>query len=106
MFQSLRNVDDDSLAQAAPFEYQPDSAYTDAFDIASQETKTPNTGDAWAWYTNPGSGQMRLYGDTGAPVIDLDFDHVHSGLRPHAHNWNDGVRDGGDGVVPFSPWNP
>jgi hypothetical protein len=105
--QSLRNVDDDdALGDAAPFEYQPDSAHTDAFDIASQETKTPNTGDSWAWYTNPGSGQMRLYGDTGAPVIDLDFDHVHNGLRPHAHNWNDGVRDGGDDVVPFSPWKP
>ncbi|MDR5809520.1 hypothetical protein [Caballeronia sp. LZ019] len=95
-----------ALDDAQPFEYPSGSADGGAFQIASQLTKTPNVGDAGTWYTNPGSGQMRLYGDAGAPVIDLDFDHVHNGLRPHAHNWNSGVRDGGDDVVPFSPWNP
>ncbi|OAJ51844.1 hypothetical protein A6V36_14835 [Paraburkholderia ginsengiterrae] len=39
-------------------------------------------------------------------TTDIDFDHVHNGLQPHAHNWTNGVRDGGDDVVPFSPWNP
>ncbi|MEM5373131.1 hypothetical protein V4C53_45220 [Paraburkholderia azotifigens] len=52
------------------------------------------------------SGQMRLYGDSGAPLIDLDFDHLHLGMKPHAHNWNGAVRDGGTDVVPFSPWKP
>ncbi|WP_321951000.1 hypothetical protein [Paraburkholderia bannensis] len=109
IFASFGNSDrsDASLfANAQPFEYQPDLSDGDLFDIASQKTKTPNIGDPGTWYTNPGSGQMRLYGDTGAPVIDLDFDHVHNGLRPHAHNWNADVRDGGSDVVPFSPWNP
>ncbi|BAO85067.1 hypothetical protein [Caballeronia cordobensis] len=94
------------LSDAQPFEYQSDLPGGDVFEAASQQTKTPNTGDPGTWYTNPGSGHMRLYGDTGAPVIDLDFDHVHNGLRPHAHNWNHEVRDGGIDVVPFSPWNP
>ncbi|MEX3688845.1 hypothetical protein AB3X91_30560 [Paraburkholderia sp. BR14263] len=90
------------LSDAQPFEYSPDQVNGDSFDIA----KTPNLGDPGSWYTNPGSGQMRLYGDDGKPVVDLDFDHVHNGLQPHAHNWNNGVRDGGDDVVPFSPWSP
>ncbi|SAL16787.1 hypothetical protein AWB71_00667 [Caballeronia peredens] len=89
------------LGDAQPFEYQPDIPDGDVLDFA----KTPNAGEPGTWYTNPGSGQMRLYGDTGAPVVDLDFDHVHNGLRPHAHNWNNGVRDGGNDVVPFSPWS-
>ncbi|MFM0158407.1 RHS repeat-associated core domain-containing protein [Paraburkholderia sediminicola] len=74
----------------------------DAFQVA----KTPNTGEPGTWYTNPGSGQMRLFGDTGAPVVDLDFDHAHNGLQPHAHNWNGAARDRGNDVVPFSPWKP
>jgi hypothetical protein len=90
------------LGDAEPFEYQPDSPGGDSFDIA----KTPNDGEPGTWYTNPGSGQMRLFGDDGKPVVDLDFDHFHHGLKPHAHNWNGGARDGGDDVVPFSPWNP
>ncbi|BAN24798.1 hypothetical protein [Caballeronia insecticola] len=94
------------FGDAQPFEYESDMPDGDVFDLASQKTKTPNLGDPGQWYTNPGSGQMRLYGDTGAPVIDLDFDHRHNGMIPHAHNWNDGVRDTDDDVVPFSPWNP
>lgn len=90
------------LSDAQPFEYIPEQVDGDSFDIA----KTPNLGDPGTWYTNPGSGQMRLYGGDGKPVLDLDFDHVHNGLQPHAHNWTNGVRDGGDDVVPFSPWSP
>jgi hypothetical protein len=90
------------LSDAKPLEYVADQVAGDSFDVA----KTPNLGDPGTWYTNPGSGQMRLYGDDGKPVLDLDFDHVHNGLQPHAHNWNNGVRDGGDDVVPFSPWSP
>jgi hypothetical protein len=108
MLKSFGDTDDAGslFSDAQPFDYQPDSTNGDVFEIASQKTKTPNTGDPGTWYINPGSGQMRLYGDTGAPLIDLDYDHLHNGLRPHAHNWNGGVRDGGDDVVPFSPWNP
>ncbi|AET93026.1 hypothetical protein BYI23_C008800 [Burkholderia sp. YI23] len=88
-----------SLSDAQPFEYQPDMPGGDIFDIA----KTPNFGEPGTWYTNPGSGQMRLYGSDGRPVVDLDYDHVHNGLRPHAHNWGPDGRDGGFDVVPFSP---
>lgn len=90
------------LGDAQPFGYQPDMPSGDSFDIA----KTPNSGEPGTWYTNPGSGQMRLFGNDGNPVLDLDFDHFHNGLKPHAHNWNGGVRDGGNDVVPFSPWRP
>jgi hypothetical protein len=89
-----------SLADAQPFEYGEDAPTDGAFQIA----KTPNTGEPGTWYTNPGSGRMRLYGADRNPAVDLDFDHFHNGLKPHAHNWNGGVRDGGDDVVPFSPW--
>ncbi|WP_414441482.1 hypothetical protein [Burkholderia sp. 22PA0106] len=90
------------LGDAQPFEYVPDFPDGVPFDIA----KTPNTGEPGTWYTNPGSGQMRLFGNDGAPVVDLDFDHFHKGIKPHAHNWSGGARDGGSDVVPFSPWNP
>ena len=90
------------LGDAQPFDYSPVQVGGNSFDVA----KTPNLGEPGSWYTNPGSGQMRLYGNDGKPVLDLDFDHVHNGLQPHAHNWTNGVRDGGSAVVPFSPWNP
>jgi hypothetical protein len=92
------------LGDGQPFAHFPldKSGLGDTFDIA----KTPNFGEPGRWYTNPGSGQMRLYGSTGAPVVDLDFDHFHNGLKPHAHNWGPNGRDGGDDVVPFSPWKP
>jgi hypothetical protein len=89
------------LGDAQPFEYGADTTVGNAFEIA----KTPNLGDP-GWYTNPGSGQMRLFGDDRKPIVDLDFDHIHNGLQPHAHNWGPGGRDSGDDVVPFSPWNP
>ncbi|CAM2188317.1 conserved hypothetical protein [Paraburkholderia sacchari] len=84
------------LADAEPFDYWPGDAQDgDAFDIA----KTPNEGDPGTWYTNPGSGQMRLYGDDRRAVVDFDFDHDHGQGIPHAHNWDNGVRGIG---VPFS----
>jgi hypothetical protein len=89
------------LADAQPFEYEADTTAGDSFEIA----KTPNLGDP-GWYTNPGSGQMRLFGDDRKPIVDLDFDHIHNGLQPHAYNWGPGGRDSGNDVVPFSPWNP
>jgi len=89
------------LGNAAPFELGEIPSFGDSFDIA----KTPNEGDPGTWYTNPGSGQMRLYGDTGAPVVDLDFDHVHLKMQPHAHNWTENGRAKGLDVVPFSPWS-
>jgi hypothetical protein len=89
--------DSTPLGDAQPFDYQPDDAPDgDSFDIA----KTPNEGDPGTWYTNSGSGQMRMYGDDGKPVVDFDFDHDHGQGVPHAHNWDNGARGPG---VPFSP---
>jgi hypothetical protein len=48
---------------------------------------TPNMGAAGSWFTNPGSGEMRMYGPGGFPVVD--FDHDHGQGIPHAHNWED-----------------
>ncbi|HEY2605220.1 MAG TPA: hypothetical protein VGJ10_04295 [Paraburkholderia sp.] len=90
------------LGDAQPFEYTPDEVSGDAFDLA----KTPNEGEPGTWHTNPGSELMRLYGSDGLPSVDLDFDHFHNGMKPHAHNWAAGSRDGGADVVPFSPWQP
>jgi hypothetical protein len=84
-----------SLGDAQPFDYQPDMPGGNSFDIA----KTPNDGEPGTWYTNPGSGQMRLYGDDGKAVVDFDFDHDHGQGNPHAHNWDDGARGPG---LPFS----
>jgi hypothetical protein len=89
------------LGDATPFELGDMSSFGDSFDIA----KSPNEGEPGTWYTNPGSGQMRLYGDTGAPVVDLDFDHMHLKMQPHAHNWTENGRAKGLDVVPFSPWS-
>ncbi|RZF23983.1 hypothetical protein EVC45_41235 [Paraburkholderia sp. UYCP14C] len=82
------------LGNAQPFEYQPDMPDGGSFDIA----KTPNEGDPGTWYTNPGSGQMRLYGDDRKAVVDFDFDHDHGQGIPHAHNGDDGARGPG---LPF-----
>jgi len=71
------------LGDAAPFALGDMPSFGDSFDIA----KTPNRGEPGTWYTNSGSGQMRLYGDTGAPVVDFDFDHDHGQGVPHAHNY-------------------
>ena len=71
------------LGDAQPFVYSDESPTDGAFEIA----KTPNTGEPGTWYTNPGSGQMRLYGADGNPAVDFDFDHDHGQGIPHAHNW-------------------
>ncbi|MEA1651824.1 hypothetical protein UAJ10_22770 [Nitrospirillum sp. BR 11164] len=54
--------------------------------VFSQKTKTPNEGEPGTWAVNPGSGQQRLYGPDGYPVLDIDYDHDHWGV-PHAHDW-------------------
>jgi hypothetical protein len=90
-----------ALTDALPFEYEElRTPANPSFEIA----KTPNLGDP-RWYTNPGSGQMRLFGADRKPIVDLDFDHIHNGIQPHAHNWGPLGRDSGSDVVPFSPWN-
>jgi hypothetical protein len=85
------------LGDAQAFDYRPDTPDGDSFGIA----KTPNEGEPGTWYTNPGSGQMRMYGNDGQPVVDFDFGHDHGQGTPHAHNWDGGVR--GPGVA-FSPF--
>ncbi|EDT41893.1 hypothetical protein BamMEX5DRAFT_2346 [Burkholderia ambifaria MEX-5] len=101
-----RLADDESatpLGDAQPLEYSEDLPSGDAFEIA----KTPNAGEPGTWYTNPGSGQMRLYGADGNPAVDLDFDHDHGQGIPHAHNWSidplSGNRVRGPGL-PMSVW--
>jgi hypothetical protein len=85
-----------SLGNALPFEFGDTLSFGDSFDIA----KTPNNGEPETWYTNPGSGQMRLYGNDGRGYMDLDFDHKRDRLKPHAHNDDGSNRDWA--VVPFS----
>ena len=48
---------------------------------------TPSEGAPNSWYTNPGSGQMRLYGPSGLPALDIDPDHDHGAGSPHMHIW-------------------
>lgn len=73
-----------SLSDAQPFDYQSDMPAGNVLEVA----KTPNLGEPETWYTNTGSGQMRLYGDGGRPIVDFDFDHDHGQGVPHAHNWS------------------
>ncbi|WP_414441767.1 hypothetical protein [Burkholderia sp. 22PA0106] len=82
---SVRDITNSTmpLYDASPFEYAEDAVSGDTFDLA----KTPNEGEPGSWYTNPGSGQMRLYGGDGQPLVDFDFDHDHGQGVPHAHNW-------------------
>jgi hypothetical protein len=86
---------------AQPFAYAPDTVTGDALELA----KTPNEGEPGAWYTNPGSGQMRLYGDGGQPVVDFDFDHDHGQGVPHAHNWGVDPLSGKLGRGPGLPFS-
>lgn len=83
-FTSDASDDLTALGDTQPFNYQPDMPNGDSFDIV----KTPNEGEPGTWFTNSGSGQMRLYGDDGRQSIDLDFDHDHGQGIPHAHNWS------------------
>lgn len=76
------------LGDAQPFEYGDDALSSDSMDLAGN--LTPNMGPTGSWYTNPGSGQMRTYGQDGFPVVDFDFDHDHGQGIPHAHNWENG----------------
>ncbi|MFM0110115.1 RHS repeat-associated core domain-containing protein [Paraburkholderia nemoris] len=72
------------------------------FTDPTGEVGLPMNGPANAWVLNPsGSGQMRLYDPNGRAAVDLDFDHSHGGMRPHAHNWNGKNRDWA--VAPFCP---
>ena len=75
------------LGDSRPFEYAEGALSGDAMDLAGN--LTPNMGTAGSWFTNPGSGQMRMYGQGGFPVVDFDFDHDHGQGIPHAHNWED-----------------
>ncbi|MFM0605812.1 hypothetical protein PQR05_14905 [Paraburkholderia sediminicola] len=70
-------------SDAQPFEYTKNPVVGDAFELA----KTPNEGEPGTWYTNSGSGQMRLFGNDGRPVVDIDYDHDHGQGVPHAHHW-------------------
>jgi hypothetical protein len=51
-------LDSTPPGDAAPFRYERMPSFGNSFEIA----KTPNYGEPGTWYTNPGSGQMRLYG--------------------------------------------
>lgn len=63
------------LGDAQPFEYAEGALSGDSMDLAGN--LTPNMGTAGIWFRNPGSGQMRMYGQGGFPVVDFDFDHDH-----------------------------
>ncbi|ACD21359.1 RHS repeat-associated core domain-containing protein [Paraburkholderia phytofirmans] len=72
------------------------------FTDPAGEVGLPMNGPANTWVLNPsGSGQTRLYDPNGRPAVDLDFDHSHGGMRPHAHNWDGNNRDWA--VAPFCP---
>lgn len=52
-----------------------------------KDTKTPNTGKPRSTHVNPGSGQVREYGEDGMPKKDIDFDYDHGQGIPHVHDW-------------------
>ena len=55
----------------------------------------PKTGKPFSWVEHPYGKQMRQYGPDGKPQVDIDFGHDHGQGIPHAHNWENGVRQPG-----------
>ena len=62
----------------------------------------PDKGEPGEWVEHPHGKQDRQYGPDGKPLVDIDYSHDHGQGKPHAHNWNDGVRGPG---YPVSPLN-
>jgi hypothetical protein len=89
------------FGDARAFEYMPEVASGNTFDLA----KTPNEGNPGTWYTNPGSGQMRMFGSDGRPAVDFDFDHDHGQGTPHSHNWGIDPLSGKLGRGPGLPFS-
>jgi hypothetical protein len=86
------------LADAQPFDYQPDAPSEDPFDLAGM----PYNGDpGWAESGPNQKKQWRMYGANGTPVVDIDFDDHHGQPNPHAHNWDSMGRDHGWPVSVF-----
>lgn len=91
---------DDStpLGDAQPFEYTEDSP--GEFGDDTQTAWLPSKGgppNEWVDNTS-GKQQWRLYDGNGDAAVDIDFGHDHGFGAPHAHNWDDGVRDNGNAV--------
>jgi hypothetical protein len=92
---SFGDFDGGILADATPLDYQSG----DTSD-AIQTVWLPSTGGPPnSWLDNPsGKKQWRYYDENGDAAVDIDFGHDHGFGAPHSHNWDDGVRDGGNPV--------
>jgi len=53
-------------------------------------SNTPNT--SYIQLDNSGKDlkKVRIYGSDRLPSLDIDFDHSHNGIIPHAHIWKNG----------------
>ncbi|MEM5314864.1 hypothetical protein [Paraburkholderia sp. JHI869] len=83
------------LSDAQAFEYR-DDAGTLGNDM--QTAWLPSKGgppNQWVENTS-GKQQWRLYDGHGNAAVDIDFGHDHGFGIPHAHNWDNGVRDDGN----------
>ncbi|SAK87489.1 hypothetical protein AWB75_05954 [Caballeronia catudaia] len=96
----LKNLTDGDtpISDAEPFEFESGLPDGDGFDLAG----IPFNGDpGWVESGPKQKKQWRMYGSDRAPVVDIDFDDHHGQPNPHAHNWDDGVRDHGWPVSVF-----
>lgn len=53
----------------------------------SKALKDSKCGEPGSVHVNPGSGQIREYGEDGLPIKDIDGDHDHGQGVPHVHDW-------------------
>lgn len=88
---------------ALPFEYTENAP--GEFGEDTQTAWLPiDGGPPNKWVENSsGSRQLRYYDANGNAAVDFDFDHDHGFGIPHAHNWDNGVRDKGNSFS-LLPW--
>ena len=60
------------------------------FNSGTKGKDVPDRGPAGEWVD--GERRSRQYGPDGRPVVDIDKPH-QGAPEPHAHEWNDGVRE-------------
>jgi hypothetical protein len=90
--------DSTPLGDAQPFAYTENSP--GEFGDDTQTAWLPSKGgppNDWLENTS-GKQQWRLYDGNGDAAVDIDFGHDHGFGIPHAHNWDDGVRDNGNAI--------
>jgi uncharacterized protein RhaS with RHS repeats len=76
-------------------------AVGDAIQVAGMPYQ--GAAGSWASAMPDKMPQLRMYGPTGTPLVDIDMEAHHGNPNPHAHNWDGKSRDNG-APVSILPW--